>query len=326
MGNKTHRKVRFDPVSLDHAAHFIGRNPSEVAADAGLLAEAHLAAMRAYGSRECVVGMDVYNLEAEAYGCPVSYPDGDGVPVAGDPPYEELESLLALSLDLSKGGRIPLVLEAADQIAREMKDASVRLPVCGPFTVASHLIGLESMICELFSEPEEVGEVLDHLLCQELLYCGEIIRRGHSVTIYESSVTPPLLSPDLFRRSIKPVLAKLIEGLRMKFQSEAQLVIGGDNLSIAPDILQTGAGYLICPVESDQASFMAALAGDEKTWVRVNMDPGVFLSEEEGPVLREVERTITIARLRERASIGVLLPFRANPALVLRAAQAAGEL
>ncbi|MBF0244786.1 MAG: hypothetical protein HQL31_05890, partial [Planctomycetes bacterium] len=63
--------IKFEPMCYDHAARLIGRRPWEVSRSAGLLALAHEKALETYGHNTAVVGVDIYNVEAEAYGCKI---------------------------------------------------------------------------------------------------------------------------------------------------------------------------------------------------------------------------------------------------------------
>jgi hypothetical protein len=68
----------FSPSVYEHAAFLIGRTPWEVSRDADLLFQAHAEAFRCYRHAPVVVGIDIYNLEAEAYGGVIERPRGTG--------------------------------------------------------------------------------------------------------------------------------------------------------------------------------------------------------------------------------------------------------
>jgi len=61
-------KIAFTPAVYEHAARFVGRTPAEVSGDAELLFQAHRGAYLEYRHQPIAVGIDIYNLEAEAYG------------------------------------------------------------------------------------------------------------------------------------------------------------------------------------------------------------------------------------------------------------------
>ncbi len=72
--------MEFTPIVYEHAAKFIGRRPWEVSRSADLLVEAHAAAYAVYRHAPVVAGIDVYNVEAEAYGAVVGASRENEVP------------------------------------------------------------------------------------------------------------------------------------------------------------------------------------------------------------------------------------------------------
>ena len=62
--------MKFIPAVYEHAAKVIGKTPWEVSRNKALIIEAHRAAFAMYSHTPVVVGIDIYNLEPEAYGAP----------------------------------------------------------------------------------------------------------------------------------------------------------------------------------------------------------------------------------------------------------------
>ncbi len=60
--------MKFEPFSYEHAAYLIEKRPWDVSRDYELLVSAHLEEMKVYKSDTCIMGLDIYNVEAEAYG------------------------------------------------------------------------------------------------------------------------------------------------------------------------------------------------------------------------------------------------------------------
>ncbi|MEA3227361.1 MAG: hypothetical protein U9Q07_15530, partial [Planctomycetota bacterium] len=60
------RQIQFAPSVYEHAARVIGKSPWEVSRNCDLLAQGHIEAYRLYKHCPIVVGIDIYNLEAEA--------------------------------------------------------------------------------------------------------------------------------------------------------------------------------------------------------------------------------------------------------------------
>ena len=66
-------KVPFVPAVYEHKARLVGRSPSEVCRDLDLLTEALEKELEIYDPDALTVGIDVYNVEAEAAGCEGRY-------------------------------------------------------------------------------------------------------------------------------------------------------------------------------------------------------------------------------------------------------------
>jgi len=317
------KSLPFEPVCFEHAAALIGKTAWDVSRDTDLLVQAHLAAIQCYRLTSCVVGMDIYNLEAEAYGASVLRPLGNGIPSLRERTFDSLEELGELTLDAGKG-RIPLMLEAARRLRRAAPDIHLSIALSGPFTIATQLIGLEDMICELFSEPQEGADTLLHLAKEEIGLIQEIRAEGFGITVYESAVAPPLLSPDLFRNQVLPALHAALEAAG----GTAHLIIGGNTLAILTDLLTLPLAYMICPVETDQQAFLQAMPRNWPGLLRVNLNPAVFLPGQEARARGEVERVQTLCATRSDLNLccGTLLPYDADQVTVRSIAKINGPL
>ena len=121
--------MQFCPSVYEHAARVIGKSPWEVSRNSRLLSQAHIETFRLYNHRPIVVGIDIYNLEAEAYGATVDRPAGTGVPAIVRHQYSTSKELMTLEPFNSKtDGRIPMVIEAAMRVVDECPGADVRIP------------------------------------------------------------------------------------------------------------------------------------------------------------------------------------------------------
>jgi len=78
-------RIPFTPVVYEHAARFVGRTPWEVSRDAELLFEGHRRAYLEYHQQVIAVGIDIYNVEAEAYGAKVEACQDSAVPAIHQP-------------------------------------------------------------------------------------------------------------------------------------------------------------------------------------------------------------------------------------------------
>jgi len=304
----------------EHAAALIGERPWTVSRSAELLFRAHREAHRRYGLTQIVAGIDVYNIEAEAYGALVEDAGGNAIPSVSRYPCSSVEEILALQPpDVRRHGRFPVVLEAAGRLRDACASASVAVPLSGPFSIASNLLGFEELLVAILTEPDVVAVALQHLAAFEVAVAEEIFGQGSDIVFFESAATPPLLSPAQFTAIELPALTQMMHGYAAAAGKAGALVIGGNTFGILDAIAHTGAGSIICPSETDQRAFMERMHGYPEIFVRVNMQPGVFAAEEAGSALAEADRALAIARGRDQVCIGTgVLPYDASPAIVLQ--------
>ena len=179
--------MEFVPAVYEHAAALIGRTPWEVSRDENLFVEAHAAAYRRYGHRPVVVGIDIYNLEAEALGGRIDPPEGRGIPAISRPPCDGLDAVNGLPVEeLPSLGRIPMMIRAARRLADRFPEADVRVPVSGPFSLLGALAGLESAVVRCALAPESVREALRQLRLGLKAFIAAACEAGVGVTIFES--------------------------------------------------------------------------------------------------------------------------------------------
>ncbi len=111
-GKKTEREL-FCPAIYEHKAKLIGKTVSEVAADAKLLEAALVAERQTYQPDMLTVGVDIYNIEAQALGAEVIFPEAaDAVPSIKEKILKDVSEVDQLEMpDLLTAGRIPMFLE-----------------------------------------------------------------------------------------------------------------------------------------------------------------------------------------------------------------------
>jgi uroporphyrinogen decarboxylase len=312
--------MQFSPSVYEHAARVIGKTPWEVSRSADLLAQGNIEAFRLYNHAPVVVGIDIYNLEAEAYGATVQRPSGNGIPAIQKHPYSTTKELLNLEpFDPKKDGRIPMAIEAAKRVANVCPEADVRLPVAGPFSIATNLIGFENLLCEIAINPDSVVEALLHLVTGQVEFCKEIVRNGLDIAFFESAAVPPLMSPENFRSIELPVLVSIIEKATAVVGHPVPCVMGGNTAPILEAILETGTGYVCCPAGTDQKVFMEKMKAHPNVMVRINMNHRPMTSGNLAAVEKEVDRVFELANNRKQVCIGTgCLPYETEPEIVLK--------
>jgi len=312
-------KIDFMPSVYEHAAAIIKRTPWEVSRDPELMYLAHKEAHNLYGHTPITVGIDIYNLEAEAYGCQIQQPDGNGIPAITDNIFSSIEHACNIQpFNPVTAGRIPLVMEAGQALAREFPRAKVAIPVSGPFSIAVSLRGLEGLLTDLVIAPEQVRHFLSILVEGQVRFCQAIAGAGLDVVLFESAAAPPLLSPEQFRDIEFPELQKLLAGVAQKIGQRIPCVIGGNTTAILKYILMTGTSFVICPAEADRESFLRELGDRSDVRVRINLNPDIVVNGSRDQIIAAVDEVVRLAEGRENLLLGTgALPYETPPENVL---------
>lgn len=310
--------MNFTPAIYEHAARLISVTPWQASRDRQLLVNGHAEAYRRYRHAPIVVGIDIYNLEAEAYGATIAEPEDTAIPSITTHLCATVADIADLPpLDPATSGRIPMILEAGRELNALFPEAEVKIPVSGAFSLASNLVGFDTLLMACIMAPDEVAAALAHLVEGQIAFARTIHAVGLNITTFESAATPPLISPDMFRDIVLPALKQFLDAIATATGHKIPCIIGGNTAPILEYLMETNPGYVICPSETDQSEFMRKMRQWPEVMVRVNMDPGVITSGDESVVEREVERVRALAAVREKVCLGSgVLPYEANPETV----------
>ena len=310
----------FCPSVYEHAARVVGKRPWEISRNAEALAEAHIRAFQLYEHSPVVIGVDIYNLEPEAYGAIIKEPSDNAIPAISTHPLCKVVDILTQKpLDPQRDGRIPMILEVGQRVAEKLPEANVRIPLSGPFSIACNLTGFDTLLCETVLSPGLVERALNHLVAGQVNFCREVIHRGLDIAFFESAAAPPLLSPQSFREVELEPLKKIIKETTEIVRHPVPCVIGGDTYPILDAIIETGTGYVICPCETNQAAFMSKMQDHPDVMVRINMDHRVLASTNIDEVYTEADRVISLAANRKKVCLGTgAIPYETKPEVILK--------
>lgn len=296
-------KIQFAPSVYEHAASLIEKTPWEVSRDEVLLFRAHKKAHLLYKHSPIVVGVDIYNVEAEAYGATVSQPAGNGVPTIREPLFSSLEEAFREST-FEIRGRIPMILSVAEKLSDEFPGAVVSVPVSGPFSIALNLLGGSSLLENTALHPELVQKYLFLLAENQLSLCTEIKKKDLDIAFFESGAAPPLLSPEQFRNIEFDPLKFIISRAEKIMGLPVPCIIGGDTVKILDYILATGTSFVICPSETDQKLFMEKMKSHPDVVVRINMNPSTVRNGNNEDIICEIENILKTAGDRPNIAVG----------------------
>lgn len=309
-------KISFTPVIYEHAARFTGRSVWDVSRNADLMFEGHRLAYLEYRQQVIAVGIDIYNLEAEAYGARVEGGGADAIPAIRHPLLKSLDDGLHLPpFDAERDGRIGMVLSVGRRLKREFPDADVRIPVAGPFSIAFNLLGINQLCIDAALRPDETAAFLMRLAENQAVLCRAIAAAGLDVAFFESAAAPPILSPRQFHDLELPALRRILEIAGDCLGHPVPCIMGGNTFPILDDILSTGTNYVACNVETDQRAFVEAVARKQPhVKIRVNLDPGVVACSDPQRIYRAIDHVLDIVGGRPQCVMGTgAMPLETPP-------------
>ncbi|MEA3365216.1 MAG: uroporphyrinogen decarboxylase family protein, partial [Candidatus Hydrogenedentes bacterium] len=211
-------RTPFVPSIYEHGAAVLGRSPGEVSRDANLMAQAAIESYTRYGHDLVTVGIDIYNVEAEAWGCPVSKGDGASIPgVTGHPlaEFPELDPAQLWKPIPGRGNRLMLLTEAADKVVSAIgEEVWVYACVGGPFSQAVELRGFDNLIMDIYTVPDRVHAMLERLTEATLEHARRVSEKNAGIYLYESWATSPLITFDIFRDYVTPYNKTIVKTLK----------------------------------------------------------------------------------------------------------------
>ncbi|MCD4823198.1 MAG: hypothetical protein K8S55_01210 [Phycisphaerae bacterium] len=307
--------ILWEPAIYEHKAALIDRAAGDVACSAELLTEAILSEYEVYKPDFLTVGVDIYNIEAEACGAEVI--PGN----AGDCPEIRANILdlanLPSELDLPAvpaSGRFGVMLEAGKRIQDKLGHlVSVRIAASGPTTIAAKLVGLQELIMGMALESDAASVILDFSIALAAKWCRCLRAEGLDVVVFDSVASPPMISPDMYTRIIQPLHTRLMSVLHKLGQDVRPLIIGGDTTLLVPMLIETGSNMVICDFNADAVEFAGLIPAGSQLQVRRNVNPGVLTKSEEN--LHDiVEQFVMDLRRFAKPVAGTgILPYDMNP-------------
>lgn len=211
-----------------HGGRMLGMPATAYLKSPAKVVEALVTAQRLYRADGLPVVFDL-QIEAEILGCALHW--ADEVPpsvvshplTAGEPP-----SLPAFGLDK---GRMPQALEATRLVRAALPDTAIYGLICGPFTLASHLVGSEIFV-QMFDDPDRIGRILDH--CAEVCIAAAkgYLAAGADIVAVVDPMTSQV-SPKHFTRFVTPYVNRVFDAVRAAGGKSSLFVCGDATRNLA---------------------------------------------------------------------------------------------
>ncbi|BCG47694.1 methylcobamide:CoM methyltransferase-related protein [Citrifermentans bremense] len=234
------------PVNLlisDHAARLIGVTVGEYNNSAQLVAKGQIAAWRRYGADNVNTGPGLTGV-AEAIGSRVAFPDSTPYIVENVVTGEkELDALKVA--DPERDGRLPLFLEAAELVLKEVGDlVPLGMTCAGPFTTAAGIRGTELFLRDLRKNQAFAHRLLRLSTDSIIRFARAALQRGARIVLADPTASGTLISPALFRQFALPYLTEVCAAVKAGCGAAPALHICGNTTRIWPEMVETGASVL----------------------------------------------------------------------------------
>jgi len=238
-------RIPFVPAIYEHKGALIGRSPSQISRNPDYLYAGLKKELEIYDADMLVIGIDVYNVEAEALGCEVVYfEDTNDVPGIVQPIIDSPAALARLGApDPDRDGRMPLYLEVAERLYNEIgRDVILRGAVTGPYSMAAALAGAEQFVMLTVDDPAFAVKLMEFCAEVTVAFGKAFLARGVEPIVFDSRATPTLASPRVVRNLLLPVYRyRVFPDLKAAGGRFLPLIVGGDTTSIIDDLIATGA-------------------------------------------------------------------------------------
>lgn len=288
-------EIPFVPTIYEHAAKVIGKTPSQIAQNADLLVEGQLKCYEMYQHHLISVGVDIYGVEHEALGAKFTFYDDDTIPSSNDILVTDEDDLSSLRVpDPEKDGRMPVFLNACERIQKEIgAEVPVSGTIVGPFTLAAILHGFEDTIMDMLVEPEFISDLMDFCIKVGVRYAEAFHKRGVSIAINESWISPPMLSPNLYHDMVLEKEKRMIEQIKEIGIPAVALISGGNTTPIMHDMVKTGTSLLIADPNTDRA-YVKQVCREQGIQLRANIHPNLVQSGTEEQIFEETRKVIDL--------------------------------
>jgi uroporphyrinogen decarboxylase len=229
--------------------------------DARKSAAAHLAFHERFHPDSLVVYNDIY-LEAEAIGSELEFP-ADRISHPKRVLLEDKAHLARLKVpDPQKDGRMPYFIEVCQRVSDQVRETTaVGLGHSGPWNIAMHLRGAESLLMDTIEDPKFVHALMKFTTEVTRTMGDALIEAGFTPSPGEAGASCSLISPHIYREFIKPYHKALCSYFQSK-KRFMSLHICGQIDPIMEDILETGISLLSLDAGSSLQK-LSQLAGNK---------------------------------------------------------------
>jgi uroporphyrinogen decarboxylase len=257
-GNETERPAWLPFVGC-HGGFLIGKTATEYLQSADLIVEGLLKAKSLYRPDGLPVMFDL-QVEAEILGCDLHWAD-EVPPAVTSHPLAMGKSVGDLpELDETKG-RFPVIVQALETLKKEIGDDTALYGlVCGPFTLALHMLG-NDIFLDMYDEEDDIKKLTDW--CADVAIRSADIYLDHGADVI--AVVDPMtsqISPEHFESFVTPAMNKVFDHIRAR-GGLSSIFVCGDVTRNLEAMTQTNADNISVDEQIDMAC-LRRLCEDQK--------------------------------------------------------------
>ncbi len=245
-----------------HGGFLINKTATEYLQSAELMVEGLKKANELYKPDGLPVMFDL-QVEAEILGCRLHWAD-EVPPAVTSHPLAEGQKMAELpKLDETKG-RFPIVVEALETLKKEIgDDIALYGLICGPFTLALHLLG-NDIFLDMYDEPEEVQAVVNY--CADICIQSADIYLKHGADVI--AVVDPMtsqISPDHFEEFVTPAMNRVYDHIRAQ-GGVSSIFVCGDVTRNLEVMVKTTADSICVDEQIDMVRLRQLCAAEDKAF------------------------------------------------------------
>jgi uroporphyrinogen decarboxylase len=300
------------PVFIQASPHYFGQKKQD-------LTDALVFEAEQLEADSLTAGYDIYNIEAEAVGCSVIRDPKILMPEIEKPIINTLSELENLKVPGAICGRMEIFLEAAAfLLQRYDRSIPVRGGISGPFTMAAKIYPKEALLLETVMNPEKLIPLLRFCTETIKIYAKAFADIGAGVVVFDSFVSPPMLSPQTYQELVLSFHRDIFQTLESLGVLQRALIIGGNTLPILHDIISSGATQFLLDFTIPVETIKNVLQEFPDTAFRVNLPPSAFTSPDTAELKVIINKTLNSLKFYKNLIIGTgILPPDVPPANVL---------
>ncbi|MDW5562542.1 MAG: MtaA/CmuA family methyltransferase [Methanomassiliicoccus sp.] len=244
----------------------VGVHWPEAHTDARMMATLGAAGAKVFGFENARIPFCL-TVEAEALGATVDLGKVDRTPMVKKHPFES-DADPVFDKDFMHKGRAKTVIEATKILKKEVgHELPIVVGTTGPVTIAGHMIGTETLLLMMITEPETVHKFCKVAAAMEKEYQKALVAAGADViAMSDPSASTDMMSAEMFDEFAKPYIKETWIGAE---GAKKILHICGNTTVLLDHMIDTGADGL--SIEEKVNPFEAVKIVDNRAALVGNM-------------------------------------------------------